>query len=117
MSPEAQRVAIAEACGAKWYLFDSGYYWLALKELKDGFTSCDRPDSFDKMVFSDSIPDYLYSLNACWKMTETLEWEERHQMNEWLYLNIPQDMSLWRVSPEWLCKGFLHIKKLWDDSK
>jgi hypothetical protein len=64
MSPEEQRIAIALACGAKWRLFDSGYTFLTFAEEESGFTDVDAPADPAKVVISETVPDYLGSLDA-----------------------------------------------------
>lgn len=54
MSPEAQRIAIAEACGIKWTLAEDGWW--------DGPNSNTAGISYERML--DQLPDYLADLNA-----------------------------------------------------
>lgn len=85
MSPEEKRIAIAEACGAKWWLYDSGYTWLMSGELKDTqfnkagrWTKSGTPKDPSKIVVGNSIPDYLNDLNAMHEAEKTfIEYPDR----------------------------------------
>jgi hypothetical protein len=61
MNPEAQRIAIAEACGMKWTLSDDGWW--------DG-PSGNEGISYERML--DRLPDYLNDLNAMHEVEKAL---------------------------------------------
>jgi len=79
MSPEAQRIKIAEACG--WVMRKNVSDWLApdgmVYQNWGGFTSC---------------PDYLNDLNACHEFEKVLstspEYMQQHAFNNYAYLLI-----------------------------
>lgn len=56
MSPEAQRIAIAEACGYKPYPWFTGEFLMKQGNLGPPFWSKDGKDAY--------VPDYLNDLNA-----------------------------------------------------
>jgi hypothetical protein len=66
MTPEAQRIAIAEACGWKWVeIEDEGFWWVHTD--KDPQADC---------------PDYLNDLNRTQEAILSLSYEQQQQ---WLY--------------------------------
>lgn len=81
MSPEEKRIAIANACGAKWYLHDSGCTWLSFKNLANQFPSwrwTEAPADSSKIVIGDTIPDYPGSSDAIREAIKSLSSEQRH---------------------------------------
>lgn len=99
MTPEQQRIAIAEACGWVWRARSRG-----------SIKVWDNPPSY---VFHDSqLPDYLNSLDAMRESEETLdcnEWETWHRIvGEW-----PTDLA--RLTATQRADAFLRTKNLWKD--
>lgn len=91
MTPEKQRIAIAEACGwtwkarvyqprAKWLFppnvmprFDGSTHWLG--NIVGEFEPCDPPETITFNPFGSDCPDYLNDLNA---MMEAFKHLGRH---------------------------------------
>jgi hypothetical protein len=82
MTPEAQRIAIAEACGwqgphhpenvagmAGWWSQERGVWWV-------------NPQG--ERVMIGSVPDYLDDLNAMHEAEKVLTDEQKHEYEEWL---------------------------------
>jgi hypothetical protein len=66
VNPEQQRIAIAEACGAKWYQW-AGEYWITFKDwnARSHCYEADRPaETSNHPKIEVSVPDYLNDLNA-----------------------------------------------------
>ena len=74
MTDGEKRVRIAELCGAKWYLFASGYTWLSLTDLSysEQWTAALKPADSSRIVMGNTIPDYLNDLNAMHKAEMSL---------------------------------------------
>jgi len=70
MTPEQQRIAIAEACGWKYHYSGDGYAFHAEHCTNGKYT---RP------------PDYLNDLNAMHEAENTLTKEQQDTMAAWLY--------------------------------
>lgn len=85
MNPEEQRIAIALACGAKWRLFESGYTFLTFAEEESGFTDVDAPADPAKIVISETVPDYLGSLDAMNEAEKVLTPDQFHDYRGWLW--------------------------------
>ena len=112
MSPEKQRIAIAEACG--WTSIDSAFvgYW---------------PGAEDPMDY-DTVPDYLNDLNAVHeairtltegqlvKFTKTLAMLVRraHEERAWTWSN--EMLVASATAAEW-SEAFLVALGKWEDSK
>lgn len=94
MTPEAQRIAIAEACGWKKSLVTwtspEGSRWTRIVE---------RNGSLE-MIHEDTIlPDYLNDLNAMHEAEKILDWAQKHKfVYELHYLNGPSD--IYNITPE-----------------
>lgn len=75
MSPEQQRIAIAEACGYAYEPEFPNSKWLVLRR-PDGtyvYTKFDQKvRGLDKLKLTGELPDYLADLNACAAMEATL---------------------------------------------
>ena len=87
MTPEQQRIAIAEACGAKWYQW-AGEYWITFKDwnMKRHCYEADRPaETSSHPKIEVSVPDYLNDLNAMHDAerilspTSEIEWHNQLQ--------------------------------------
>ena len=76
MTPEAQRIAIAEACGWEW------------KETSERggnkFKSCWYHPDYRFVTESANLPDYLNDLNAMYEAMETLTDDQLFTMSRWL---------------------------------
>lgn len=116
MTPEAQRIAIAEACG--WIPFPhpdyKGGILLPYKWSRSGTEHSIKP------------PDYLRDLNACAQMEEMLTQEQINDYQRRLYLLVsgqsPDDYAHWsdfgaeftaHATAAQRCEAFLRTKGLW----
>jgi hypothetical protein len=114
MTPEAQRIAIAEACG-----------WTLRRSTHKEFTNYDPPlGNKDFTLYPDGspafIPDYLNDLNAIAIAELTIPKEKRVVYSQWL--EIACDKT---VKPLWLAiamctasqraEAFLKTLNLWQD--
>lgn len=129
MDKDAQRIAIAEACGWSWFYakhnhwivdgpngehFEPGYgEW----EPFDSHTG-DRNARFPKWHGCDFIPDYLNDLNACAEMENSLDasqWDiyRRNLAKEWA---TNEDDGMWAAinstAPQ-RAEAFLRTLNLW----
>jgi len=106
MNPEAQRIAIAEACGWK-----SPKHPEVIEAIKDWPHSRDRgiwwmkPNSKEFAWLTD-VPDYLNDLNACHEMEKVLDGS---QILSYLVLLQPN----WFPTAAQRCEAFLITLGLW----
>lgn len=101
MSPEAQRIAIAEACG-----------WKIDPDLEDGELMGTSPKGY-----WDMLPDYLHDLNAMHEAEETLG---SYIPNFMRYLFILKDISPWcgvRATAAQRAEAFLRTIGKWEGGK
>mgnify|MGYP003655980474 CR=1 FL=1 len=101
MSPEAQRIAIAEACGWEHIAFKRG--WI---KAGDGETQ-------------GVIPDYLADLNACNEMEQVLTLGEREEFKNILEVVCAGTPQWDRISATAAqrAKAFLRTIGKWKDAK
>ena len=107
MSPEQQRIAIAEACGWKLSPPNLEYKWL------NPYTKWSEPE----------LPDYRNDLNAMQEVENTLSEEQRLIYSEELYhtaIKCQKETGLWRylsASSAQRAEAFLKTLNLWDNNK
>ena len=117
MTPEQQRIKIAEACG--WVWNDDVY--------KCGDGDWSTPDGTEqedmrgatKEAAIEYLPDYLNDLNACHEMEKTMT---AGQCGNYDYLlgryvaddNVVADSWRWHSSPAQRCEAFLKTLGLWE---
>lgn len=114
MSPEMQRIKIAEACG--WKRDDKCDCWR-----KDGEVAyCDGRDHQYRQ-----LPDYLNDLNAMHEAQRTLDWAQTCLMYNWLdeICERPAKLSsggidmrikrVWQANAPQRCEAFLRTLGLW----
>lgn len=111
MTPESQRVAIAEACGYKITLDEEGvFYTLWSPEGKKLYGSNSREG------LASGSPDYLSDLNAMHEAVKTLDFDGQASWQRWL-LEAVNDAELWcplaNASAPQRAEAFLRSKKLW----
>lgn len=114
MSPEAQRIKIAEACG--WREMPIGGLWQYGDT--DRYAQCDRNTEHNCA----QLPDCLNDLNAMQCATATLTDAQLTQMAEWLGANndeFPQKawVILLRATAAQRAEAFLRALNLWEESK
>lgn len=124
MTPEAQRIAIAKALGAKWYLFDSGHTWISFRDLTEKpafsgmWSAVELPIDLAKIMIGDSVPDYPNDLNACREMENVLGVLELNGQHGYRYALIDLVGSeYWRASAAQRCEAFLRTKGIWKESQ
>lgn len=109
MSPDSQRIAIAEACGWKHIAFKRG--WI---KAGDGETQC-------------VIPDYLNNLNAMHEAEATMNLTDKYQYGKAIckIMNIDTDGGLDVVDIYYVChataaqraEAFLRTIGKWEGAK
>jgi hypothetical protein len=113
MSPEEQRIAIAEACGHKIRIDEDKRAWV---EIKDGLWG----------LVSEELPDYLHDLNAMNEVLSNMDWGD----NKWkTYQKNLHEICKAEGHPEWFvwyiehnataaqrAEAFLKTLGLWKDS-
>jgi len=80
MTPEKQRIAIAEACGAHYLIYEGGEGWLTTEDYEHAeqkLSAKDFTGDRSKVTVSDIIPDYLNDLNAIQKAVKKLPLTQR----------------------------------------
>ena len=119
MSPEEQRIAIAESCGWKnpnhpdalarhegWWSQKRSVWWI-------------DPHGKDQMI--SSVPDYLKDLNAMAEAVQTLNDDERHSYSVILAMTFwplgwrdwEDTFSVSEATAKQRAKAFLKTKGLW----
>jgi hypothetical protein len=118
MKPEAQRIAIAEARGWKWYYewnTSPQRYLLSNKPGRDCSERYQalpsRPNDISSMVIDGELPDYLNNRTEMQEALQMLTDAEWREMDEWLEKNGAS--AAIRAKTEQLAEGFLHIKNIW----
>ncbi len=97
MKPEAQKIAIAEACG-----------WL------DVMHGCGYPNKEATGV--KRLPDYLNDLNAMHEAEKVLTEEQLYEMDNWL--RVAEGITAayqWRASAAQRAEAFLRALGKWED--
>lgn len=132
MSPESQRVAIAEACGwtcieKRPSILPEKEYWLSgmnpdpvkYEKVMD-FGSDEWREPTERDYGWESIPDYFTDLNACHEMEMTLK-SERLRLEYWLSLSqnaASAEVGYWTIvtatAPQ-RCESFLRTLGLWKE--
>lgn len=110
MSPEAQRIAIAEACGWKKTIFGN---WP---------TQMQRPNTDVDDVRT--IPDHLSDLNAIHEAEKVLTPKQQRIYNDTLYAvancdchTESQQFAMCHSAAAQRAEAFLRTLNLWDDTK
>lgn len=111
MTPEAQRIAIAESDG-----------WAPLSKTTDGYQEWMTPDLKQVGEFDD-LPDYLNDRDAIQEAMSSLTDDEKIRFIEHLkdICKAHQNSyrSVWAkitATPAQLCEAYLKTKGLWDES-
>lgn len=125
MSPEAQRIAIAEACG---------YEWITATQPEDDRSNTEYPRGTRQGGYSsESLPDYLSDLNSMHEAEKVLTEEQQHEYGLELLRRVYTPIQIRDGAMDefdsWdLCRAatstaaqraeaFLHVIGKWDDSK
>ena len=118
MSPEAQRIAIAEACGWTWIEEDYTYY---------GFT-CVIPMKRKRWTPPNGgkptldIPDYLNDLNAMHEAEKALTADQaraydKEQQKIGFRERLAGAFWMWHLPANWKAEAFLRTIGKWEASK
>jgi hypothetical protein len=116
MTPEAQRIAIAETCGYEWWVFRDArtepFYQIIISSQnwmeRQGGKRCQRPSG--KLDLS-GLPDYLNDLNAMHEAEGVLD-SDAGRFNQWCkYWEILETITGSRTFDKDIaddCKGMIH---------
>jgi len=104
MTPEAQRIAIAEACG-----------WRCTASFKEAFACWVKPDGMDHQT--EWLPDYLEDLNAMHEAEGILNEKQAHVMNDTLWDLMLGRKYLWHATAAQRAEAFLRTLGKWEDDK
>lgn len=112
MTPEAQRIAIAEACG--WnHICRFDMVSVGGKKSTNG----QPPEGGDLIP----LPDYLNDLNAMHKVEKVLKGEQRNKYWELLCLTVPlsgdNSTNAWAATAAQRAEAFLRTIGKWEDDK
>mgnify|MGYP000895397431 CR=1 FL=1 len=107
MTPEAQRIAIAEACG--W----TNVAPRIVKNVKH------QGDDITVGIWSDNgwIPDYLNDLNAMHEAEKVLNEKQDHIMNDTLWDMCEGRKYLWHATAAQRAEAFLRTIGKWEEAK
>lgn len=72
MTDTEMRIAIAEACGWKWFLSDTGIYHMNTELCGPHWVEIPRPENWASSAVFIACPDYPNDLNACHEMEKVL---------------------------------------------
>ena len=118
MSPEAQRIAIAEACGWTHIIF-RGIHEPQAKDYVGQHESCRPTGSSGK--WQGPIPDYLNDLNACHDMEKMIEPGLMSIFVHNLYLAMGQTeevrIGTAHTTAGQRCEAFLRTIGKWEEPK
>lgn len=98
MNPEAQRIAIAEACGIV-----TKDQWGPLYRTQQGMVR--------------DCPDYLNDLNAMHQAEEILNEKQEHIMNDTLWDLMLGRKYLWHATAAQRAEAFLRTLGKWEESQ
>ena len=94
MSPEKQRIAIAEVCG--WSKADA----------KRGYTLSQ---------FTEQVPDYLNDLNAMHEAESVLEANTSKMFGGWLLATCKGKNAIWHATARQRAEAFLRVLGKWEE--
>jgi hypothetical protein len=105
VTPEAQKIAIAEACGwiwhgdASWTKDPNNFYW--------------KKDHLNYRT----LPDYLNDLNAMHEAEKVLNEKQDHIMNDTLWDMCEGRKYLWHATASQRAEAFLRTIGKWQEAK
>jgi hypothetical protein len=112
MTPEAQRIAIAEACGWKFRKAGSGFELLE----PDGQRNCADTDPLTNwQSFSYRLPNYLNDLNAMHEAEKVLGKDHWHEYWKYLETYDANPYCVCFATAAQRCEAFLKTLGLWND--
>jgi hypothetical protein len=105
MSPEAQRIAIAEACGWEHIVFNRG--WI---KAGDGKTQCVIPDYLNDLNAMHEAEEVMTEMQRCDYSNHLYDLARRHQevTEKWRYLS---------MSAAQRAEAFLRTLGKWEDEQ
>lgn len=119
MSPEAQRVAIAEACGWFWATHDNagGICWLQIpgSSMPGGWWRVSTPKCRNQGVLI-SVPDYLTDLNAMHEAEKVLPSRDAYCRNLIVVCDPDAFASVVATAAQ-RAEAFLRTMNLWRDDQ
>lgn len=112
MKPEAQRIAIAEACG--WALWGSCHW------LHNGDPKKKEPSGYaPKTKFPTIVPNYPCDLNAMARAVDTLPEDKRIEFTNALVKMFPLGTHMWaqavNATAAQRAEALLRTLNLWED--
>lgn len=130
MTPEAQRIAIAEACGWKYWQSKHGHFYVESPEGERSEPAFGWP-KFDSITGEKltihwwdgvNLPDYVTDLNAMHKAEKTMSPGHRSLYREKLEEVVEETSDEFLVSAihataAQRAEAFLRTIRKWDDSK
>jgi hypothetical protein len=122
MTPEQQRIAIAEACGID-VIYDAAGPKDRPEAWKTGYftptAAKQRRRSWPSSGVVKIIPDYLNDLNACHEMEKLLTVEQ--WVSYWSFLEPlacrPNNTSILHATAAQRCEAFLRTIGKWEETK
>lgn len=104
MSPEAQRIAIAEACG-----------WRRTKEGAKSAWFNPAARGHGRSMFRNQIPDYLSDLNACHEMEKGMTSGQNQAYGLQLSRQCNR-VDIWHATAAQRCEAFLRTIGKWEEA-
>ena len=113
MTPEAQRIAIAEACGWSVIRLSCGFY---AKHKTEGRISISAASACatQNEAMCDRVPDYINDLNAMHEAEKTLEYDELIIMAEHISFNF--SVLPFHATAAQRAEAFLRTLGKWNES-
>jgi len=124
MTPEKQRIAIAEACGWKWAKWgeppgEANRFLLPPSfEYKGSMLPCEKPSHGTPVSLTD-IPDYLNDLNAMHEAEKVLTVRQSKDYWDELASMVPRNQGMFGVlhtSASFRAAAFLRTIGKWDET-
>lgn len=120
MNPEAQRIAIAEACGWVREYADVQTWDASINSYKGGYkpvhTILFRRK--EKCVRTENLPDYLNDLNAMHEAEKTLTYAQGGQMTMWIeHMNCAGYGPQLFATAAQRAEAFLRTLGKWEETK
>jgi len=105
MTPEAQRIAIAEACG-----------WRCTASFKEAFACWVKPDGMDHQT--EWLPDYLNDLNAMHEAEKVLDTvTQRGDYWDYLFSLTDGEFEMCHATAAQRAEAFLRTIGKWEGAK
>jgi len=113
-TPEQQRIAIALYCGAQFQTNGSGWTFVTFGNV---WPEIAAPVDPEKVIISNSVPDYLNDLNAMQEAWACLGWEEKNECIQFLICIVKDaDAEVYFANASQRAEAFLRTIKLWEEA-